>query len=302
MELRQLRHLSALARHASFTMAALELGITQAALTRSVQAIEARAGVRLFDRDRGGVWLTEVGAAFVARANALLADAEELESLLARSADARAGQVRFGMAPLPAHVLLPQTLGACLGADNALRQIITIGEAASLTEGVASGALEFCVCAGLEPLPEGLRGRVLGRLPISLLGRAGARLLARPEDGRRLADFPLLASGPVPAQSAATGALDDLLGLPPRIIVNDFAILEKLLIESDAVWLASSYAVHDALKCGTLAVLHLPQKRAFKPFRMMMYSNARRSLSPAALDMERRFRARIAELGRATEG
>ena len=54
-DLRQIRHLVTLGKELSFTKAAKELGITQPALTRSIQTIEDKAQVRLFDRDRGRI-------------------------------------------------------------------------------------------------------------------------------------------------------------------------------------------------------------------------------------------------------
>ena len=50
IELRHLKHLSALAEHASFSRAAEALHLTQPALSRSIQALEAQVGGPLFER------------------------------------------------------------------------------------------------------------------------------------------------------------------------------------------------------------------------------------------------------------
>jgi DNA-binding transcriptional LysR family regulator len=47
---RDLEHLAAVADHGSVTRAAESLGITQPALSRSIQDLERRLGLRLFDR------------------------------------------------------------------------------------------------------------------------------------------------------------------------------------------------------------------------------------------------------------
>ena len=60
-DLRSLGHAQALAEHASFARAAKVLHITQPALSRSIQELERRVGVRLFDRARRGVEPTEAG-------------------------------------------------------------------------------------------------------------------------------------------------------------------------------------------------------------------------------------------------
>src|SRR5262245_51922967 len=110
IDLRSLRYLVALARRLNFARAAEDLGLSQPALTRTIQNLERRFGVRLFDRDRSGVRLTAEGRTMIDAAAVLLANAEDLEKLWERTAKGREGVVRFGMAPLPAHALLAPTL------------------------------------------------------------------------------------------------------------------------------------------------------------------------------------------------
>src|SRR5262249_19274543 len=110
MDLRSFRHIVALARHLNYTKASRELGISQSALSRSVQSIEQQAGVRLFDRDRGGVHLTSVGKTFVDQATALLRDANHIEQSLRRAAGGTESGVVFGMTPVAAAALLSSVL------------------------------------------------------------------------------------------------------------------------------------------------------------------------------------------------
>ena len=59
--LRALRAFESAARHGNFTTAARELNVTQGAVSQQVILLEARLGVRLFDRTRRGVRLTDTG-------------------------------------------------------------------------------------------------------------------------------------------------------------------------------------------------------------------------------------------------
>ena len=63
--LNALRHFEAAARHLSFTRAADELGVTQAAVSHQVKALEERLEVRLFERHGRGLWLTEEGELYL---------------------------------------------------------------------------------------------------------------------------------------------------------------------------------------------------------------------------------------------
>lgn len=60
-----LRAFEASARHLSFTLAAQELNLTQAAISQQIRGLESRLGVRLFHRRQRGVTLTPEGSAYL---------------------------------------------------------------------------------------------------------------------------------------------------------------------------------------------------------------------------------------------
>ena len=72
----------AVVESASFSRAAETLHITQPAVSKRVQALEASLGVRLFDRVGKRVFLTDAGRLLEPRARALVADARDTETLL----------------------------------------------------------------------------------------------------------------------------------------------------------------------------------------------------------------------------
>ncbi len=62
--LNALRAFEAAARHVSFTLAAAELNVTHAAISRHIRELEAWLGIALFERTGRGVILTPDGAAY----------------------------------------------------------------------------------------------------------------------------------------------------------------------------------------------------------------------------------------------
>jgi LysR family transcriptional regulator, glycine cleavage system transcriptional activator len=60
-----LRAFEAAARHSSFTLAAAELNLTQAAVSHQVRSLEKHLGVVLFERLPRNLRLTEIGAAYL---------------------------------------------------------------------------------------------------------------------------------------------------------------------------------------------------------------------------------------------
>jgi DNA-binding transcriptional LysR family regulator len=78
LELRQLRCLVAIADAGTFTDAAVDLGVSQAAVSRNLQALERVLGVRLLHRTSRLVTPTSAGLRVLAQARQLLAAADNL--------------------------------------------------------------------------------------------------------------------------------------------------------------------------------------------------------------------------------
>ena len=76
LDLRLVRYFTVVAEHGNFHRAAAALHIAQPSLSRQVQRLEQRLGVRLFERTAQGSHLTEAGRAFLPEAVALLHSAE----------------------------------------------------------------------------------------------------------------------------------------------------------------------------------------------------------------------------------
>src|SRR3981189_364653 len=97
--LQQLRFLCALAEQCHFGRAAESCAVTQSTLSGGIKELEARLGVKLFERSHRHVMLTPLGKEIVTRAQRLLVDAEELVGL-EHNAQARcSGPLRFGVIP-----------------------------------------------------------------------------------------------------------------------------------------------------------------------------------------------------------
>lgn len=77
LDLRLVRCFTVVAEELHFGRAAAVLHLAQPSLSRHVRRLEGELGVRLFERSTQGTQLTEAGAAFLPRAEALLRSAAE---------------------------------------------------------------------------------------------------------------------------------------------------------------------------------------------------------------------------------
>src|SRR6516225_7979989 len=78
LELRHLRCLVAIADTGTFTDAAIEMGISQAAVSRNILALEKVLGVRLLHRTSRSVAPTTAGVHVLAQARQVLALADNM--------------------------------------------------------------------------------------------------------------------------------------------------------------------------------------------------------------------------------
>ncbi|MBV9627205.1 MAG: LysR family transcriptional regulator, partial [Xanthobacteraceae bacterium] len=83
----------AVAELGSFAQAARRLGRSPAVVTRAIADLEARLGVRLFNRTTRAVNLTDVGHRFRVGAQRVLADFDEIEREAAGEGNAPRGEL-----------------------------------------------------------------------------------------------------------------------------------------------------------------------------------------------------------------
>ncbi len=105
--LRQLEYAVALADRRHFSRAAEDVHVTQPGLSGQIQELERRLGVRLFERSRRDVLLTEVGAEIVERSRRLLRDVDELAVVASLHQGTIRGRLRIAAIPTMAPYLLP---------------------------------------------------------------------------------------------------------------------------------------------------------------------------------------------------
>ena len=110
MELRHLRYFVAVAEELNFTKAAEKLRLAQPSLTRQIHNLEAELGVRLLNRSKSRVSLTDEGRSFLVDAQRLVAQSLESVQAVQRLSRGETGQLNLGYLSKFNFDLLPGTL------------------------------------------------------------------------------------------------------------------------------------------------------------------------------------------------
>lgn len=94
------------AEASSFRRAAAELGVTTAAISKSIAKLEARLGVKLLVRTSRTVALTPEGALYLERCRQAVESLVAGRALVAEAAEAPAGELRITLSPILARVVV----------------------------------------------------------------------------------------------------------------------------------------------------------------------------------------------------
>ena len=110
MEFQQLRHLLAATEHGNLLKAANGSFISQSGLSRSIKSLEQRLGVPLLVRGPKGVEPTAFGLSILRRAKVILNEVQRATEEVRAIAEARIGEVSFGITQNYTGYLVPELL------------------------------------------------------------------------------------------------------------------------------------------------------------------------------------------------
>jgi LysR family hydrogen peroxide-inducible transcriptional activator len=145
--LRQLRYLSALARHGHFGRAAEACAVTQPALSMQIRDLERTLGVAVVERRPGEVMLTDVGREIARRAEEVLTASRDLVDFARHRSGLLTGRLTLGVIPSLAPYLLPRFLPTLQSRFPELRLELRETQTRQLVEDIKNGALDAAMLA-----------------------------------------------------------------------------------------------------------------------------------------------------------
>jgi DNA-binding transcriptional LysR family regulator len=110
MELRHLKYFVAVAEEMHFGRAAKRLHIAQPPLSQQIMNLEDELGVKLFDRTRRAIQMTDAGIYFLKEAQQILLHVEKAAETARRIYQGQAGRLTVGFVGSVVHTFLPEAL------------------------------------------------------------------------------------------------------------------------------------------------------------------------------------------------
>jgi DNA-binding transcriptional LysR family regulator len=145
LSIKQVRYFIAAADAGQVSQAAIELNVSQSAVTAAIKQLEEDLSVRLFDRQSTGVALTAEGTRFLQHARIIMAAVSEAMRAPLTEDTAHAGHIRVGVTYTVAGYFMPRHYARFL--RNYPRISVELRELPreAIEEGIVDGSLDIAV-------------------------------------------------------------------------------------------------------------------------------------------------------------
>lgn len=130
------------AKNLNFSKSALEMDISQPAVSKHISEIEWQFGVPLFNRSAGKVALTKAGKVFLAHAERILASYREMEYEMSFLGKASRGHLTIGASTTIAQYLLPPILAKFIERFDGVEVSMKSGNSDSVEQWLLSGEID----------------------------------------------------------------------------------------------------------------------------------------------------------------
>src|ERR1700751_5018482 len=146
MRIEDLHVFSVLAQTRNLHRVAQKTGLTQSAVSKILQRLEAEFDTRLVDRKDRGVDLTAAGRVLVERAADVGASVAQTYAEMAAAKSASVGKIRIGVVPALLESTLLPTLAGYTTRESAVSFRLSVQVSALLFDELKDGQLDLALC------------------------------------------------------------------------------------------------------------------------------------------------------------
>lgn len=246
----------------SFSKAAVVLGISQPALSRSIRQLEADLGAALFYRDGRGVRITPEGRRFLMWARSLEDQIGQMRNELVRGEPMNVKRVIIGVLPSVARFLAVPLAESLRTIYPQAELRIVEGVTAHLVEWLGDGRVDFAILFD-TPIVQRFNPEPLLKHPLHLVGASALGRLPSEVPFSSLRERPLILTS---RQLGNRRALDNIAqsqGITLQVIIesDSMASLIALIATGVAYSILPLFAVSDEVGTGRLEAALLVEPR-----------------------------------------
>ncbi len=264
-ELRQLRHILALAEHGSFARAAVALRLSQPALSRSVQSFERHIGTSLFIRSGNGVVPTDLGRLLIQRARQITELASDLDQQVLAKQILESGHVTIGGGPYPVESTLSTALARFISEYPGINVRLQVRDWDELLRRLRARELDFFVAEISTMLQEhDVDIEPMSAHPLYYIARKGHPLSGRANiTTTDIFAFPSVSPSRIPPRLLAPllagqrKSSDPVAArrVFPSLQCDAMAAIKRIVACSDAVMATTLSSISAELDSGQLTIL-----------------------------------------------
>lgn len=262
LKLRQLYLLLTIERQRTLNRVALEMGVSQPAITKALREVEDMFGTALFERSSRGLKANTAGQAVLRYAERSLADLESTSQMLAAIDSGHGGRVRIGITTQVPQTLLSAALAHLLRQDPQLSVFLTEGTTDQLVARIKERELDCAIGRSYEGNPQDIVQEPLYEQEPCLVvaARHQKRLSRGPLDWAKLASLDWILPPPNTPMRRLYNTIFITAGVQPPIpIMETISVRSMEMVlgsESNAIAILPRDVVNELFVGGLIAPLN----------------------------------------------
>ncbi len=297
-----LRVIDKIEAQGSIIKAAVALGISQPALTKTLHELEDVVQKRLFERHSRGVNITDAGRQVVRTARKILAEISRLDEHLDISSLPGGGSVAVGALPVAAAGLLPGILVRLKTQHPEIKVRLQQGRTDELLPLLASGDLDIIVGRLYSPqVPDGFFREAMWIEPISILARSNHPIFALSEVKMEdIEHYGLILPTVTQRVGQEIEHVLSLLGVAPMqsLRSNSYGFIREMMYDTDVLAIMPLLLMVGDLLRGSLRVVQMPVPAPERQAGLILNGNCEMSPATGAfVEVLRNYVAEISSQG-----
>ena len=152
MTITQLHYILAVAEYQNFTLAAEKCFVTQPTLSMQIQKLEEELDIKIFDRNKKPIQLTEVGKKIVEQAKSIVNESDRIKDIVDQQKGFIGGDFKVGIIPTIMPTLLPMFLKNFINKYPKVNLIVEEYHTEEIISRLRKGQLDAAIAA--TPLNE----------------------------------------------------------------------------------------------------------------------------------------------------